>query len=206
MIKKLVDKKPAEKIENFNIIISGYGGQGVLTLAEIIARTGVRAGYQVRQAELHGLAQRGGALRAHIRLGQEIYSPLVRRGGADLIISLDLLETWRSCYWAGVDRTTILTNSTIFWPYSSQLPITEADETKKKIRKFAQKLKVVVADDIVEKLTGQKMAVNIFLLGLALKDGSLPLSFKETWRSIEEKVKGKFLAENRKVFDQALKD
>jgi len=189
-------------MEKLDIIVSGYGGQGVLTLAEIIARSGVKAGYQVSQAELHGLAQRGGALKVQVRIGKGSPSPLIKEGGADLIISLDLLEALRSCHWADPDKTIVVSNSVIFWPYQSKIPVAE---TKQKIKALVKRLDIFEGDKIVEKMTGQKMAVNIFILASALKENLLPFDSQLVWQVIAEKLKGKALTANRRVFKQGLK-
>ena len=85
----------------FNIVISGIGGQGIITLARILAYAAIIEKMDVKTSELHGLSQRGGSVETHIRFGKIIYSPLVRRGGADLIISLDAQESINVCSYAG---------------------------------------------------------------------------------------------------------
>lgn len=79
-----------------DIILAGVGGQGVLSLAAIIARAAVSAGLQVRQSEVHGMAQRGGAVLAHLRISDgPIASDLVPAGSADLILSMEPVESLR---------------------------------------------------------------------------------------------------------------
>ena len=83
-----------------DIILAGVGGQGVLSIAAIIARAAAAEGLAVRQSEVHGMAQRGGAVLAHLRLSSgTIHSDLVPRGGADLIISMEILESLRYAEW-----------------------------------------------------------------------------------------------------------
>jgi indolepyruvate ferredoxin oxidoreductase beta subunit len=83
-----------------DIILAGVGGQGVLSIAAIIAQAAVTVGLSVRQSEVHGMAQRGGAVLAHLRLSdQTISSDLVPQGGADLIISMEPLESLRYAAW-----------------------------------------------------------------------------------------------------------
>lgn len=74
--------------KNFNIIIAGIGGQGVITLTRILANAALLDGYDVKTSELHGLSQRGGSVETHIRFGKKIYSPLIMPGQADLVIDL----------------------------------------------------------------------------------------------------------------------
>jgi indolepyruvate ferredoxin oxidoreductase beta subunit len=83
-----------------DIILAGVGGQGVLSIAAIIAQAAVAEGLSVRQSEVHGMAQRGGAVLAHLRIADgPIASDLVPQGGADLIISMEVLESLRYAAW-----------------------------------------------------------------------------------------------------------
>jgi indolepyruvate ferredoxin oxidoreductase beta subunit len=80
----------------YNIILAGVGGQGVLSLATVIAAAADRAGLKVRQSEVHGMAQRGGSVLAHLRISDRtIHSDLVPRGRADLILAMEPLEALR---------------------------------------------------------------------------------------------------------------
>jgi len=190
--------KKQTKDKTFNTIISGYGGQGVLMIAEIIANAALRRGYDVKEAELHGLAQRGGSLECHVRFGKKVYSPLVMRGNADLIISLETLEALRACYWANKDTDILLNKKTFNTPFS-------AEQLVAKIKKVTKKISIVDADAAVEKLTGDIISANIFMLGLAVKKGLLPLKKEDVWKAIAEKVRPQFLEENKKVFTAAFK-
>jgi indolepyruvate ferredoxin oxidoreductase beta subunit len=81
---------------NKNIIISGVGGQGILTIAAIIDLAAMSNGLQVKQAEVHGMSQRGGAVESHLRISdREIFSDLIPRGKADLILSIEPMESLR---------------------------------------------------------------------------------------------------------------
>jgi len=83
-----------------DIILAGVGGQGVLSVAAIIAQAAVGEGFAVRQSEVHGMAQRGGAVLAHLRISDgTIASDLVPQGGADMIISMEPLESLRYAAW-----------------------------------------------------------------------------------------------------------
>lgn len=190
-----------------NIIVSGYGGQGVLTLSQLITKSALDEGLFVRQSELHGLAQRGGALRSHIRIGKdkdEINSPLVTRGSSNLIISLDLLEGLRSCYWANKSETMMLSNEEIFWPYDKEKP--DKKETKSRISDLVKKLKTYSADKIVEEITGETLSVNVYFFAKALKEGVLPFDKKTASKALKDKLgsKKKLFADNKKVFDKGL--
>jgi indolepyruvate ferredoxin oxidoreductase beta subunit len=80
----------------YDVILAGVGGQGVLSVAAIIATGAMKTGLQVRQSEVHGMAQRGGAVQAHLRLAdREIASDLIPRGGAQMILAMEPLESLR---------------------------------------------------------------------------------------------------------------
>jgi len=84
----------------YDVILAGVGGQGVLSVASIIAHAALSEGLEVRQSEVHGMAQRGGAVLAHLRIADgKIAGDLVPKGGADLIISMEPLESLRYVSW-----------------------------------------------------------------------------------------------------------
>jgi len=91
-----------------DVILAGVGGQGVLSIVAIIARAALDEGLQVRQSEVHGMAQRGGAVLAHLRISdRHIASDLVAQGSADLIISMEPLESLRYAAWLSPQGTVI---------------------------------------------------------------------------------------------------
>lgn len=78
-----------------SFLLTGVGGQGTLLASNVLARTGVRAGFDVKKAEVHGMAQRGGSVSSQIRWGERIYSPLIAQGEVDYLVALEKLETLR---------------------------------------------------------------------------------------------------------------
>ncbi|MBR5454561.1 MAG: 2-oxoacid:acceptor oxidoreductase family protein, partial [Rikenellaceae bacterium] len=79
-----------------DIILAGVGGQGILTIATIIGNAAAAEGINLKQAEVHGMSQRGGDVQSNLRLSTEpIYSDLIRQGAADLIISMEPMEALR---------------------------------------------------------------------------------------------------------------
>ena len=79
-----------------NILFCGIGGQGILTAAEICCLAAMFDGFHVKKSEVHGMAQRGGSVESHVRFGTKVYSPLIGRGEADILLSTD--ETERESY------------------------------------------------------------------------------------------------------------
>ena len=81
--------------DNFNILFVGIGGQGVLKASEITGLAAMFSGYKVKKSEIHGMSQRGGSVESHLRIGGEIYSPLIPRGKVDFLVGFDKNEVWR---------------------------------------------------------------------------------------------------------------
>ena len=82
-------------MKSTNFILAGVGGQGTLLASNVVAHVGVEAGFDVKKAEVHGMAQRGGSVNSHVRWGDKIYSPLIGRGQADYLVVFEKLEALR---------------------------------------------------------------------------------------------------------------
>jgi indolepyruvate ferredoxin oxidoreductase beta subunit len=78
-----------------NILLVGVGGQGVLLASELLCDVALELGFDVKKSEVHGMAQRGGSVSSHVRLGEKVYSPLISRGDADILLSFEQMETLR---------------------------------------------------------------------------------------------------------------
>jgi indolepyruvate ferredoxin oxidoreductase beta subunit len=85
--------------ETVNVFLSGVGGQGTILASNILGQVLLDAGYDVKKAEVHGMAQRGGDVTTHFRFGRKVYSPLIREGEVDYLISFELLEALRYINW-----------------------------------------------------------------------------------------------------------
>src|SRR5512135_3111205 len=97
----------------FNILIAGVGGQGVLLTSKIIAEAALLSGLDVKQSEVHGMAQRGGSVLSQVRFGDRVYSPIVSEGEADLLIGFEPLETARYLHYLKDDGAVIYNTRTI---------------------------------------------------------------------------------------------
>ncbi len=78
-----------------NILIVGVGGQGVVLASNILCEVALRAGYDVKKSEIHGMSQRGGVVSSHVRFGDKVYSPLVANGQADAVLAFEVAEALR---------------------------------------------------------------------------------------------------------------
>ncbi|HEY9187136.1 MAG TPA: indolepyruvate oxidoreductase subunit beta [Bacteroidota bacterium] len=100
-------------MKNINILICGVGGQGILLAGELLGDVALRSGYDVKKSEIHGMAQRGGSVVSHIRFGEKIYSPIIKKGDADFIFSFERMETLRYLNYLKPDGAIIVNNQKI---------------------------------------------------------------------------------------------
>ncbi|MEM5790486.1 MAG: indolepyruvate oxidoreductase subunit beta [Candidatus Aenigmatarchaeota archaeon] len=192
-------------MKEFNVVIVGIGGQGVLTLAFILAEAALKQGYDVKTSELHGLAQRGGAVSSHVRFGKKIYSSLVMECEANLITGLERLETLRACYYSSKENGTAIVFDTF-----SVVPISVSilgekypslGKTEEILKEFSQKVYPLEATEIAKKEIGNGIYSNILLLGYAFGLNLIPLKKKNIEEAIREIIPEKYLNENLKAFN-----
>lgn len=81
-----------------NVLIVGVGGQGVILASNILCEVALRAGFDVKKSEVHGMSQRGGSVTSHVRFGEKVYSPLVPNGKADTLLAFEAAEALRYCH------------------------------------------------------------------------------------------------------------
>jgi indolepyruvate ferredoxin oxidoreductase beta subunit len=99
-----------------NILMVGVGGQGVILASEIVAEVMMRAGFDVKKSEVHGMAQRGGMVNSHIRFGPKVYSPVIKKGEADILFSFEQLETLRFTNYLAEDPVILMAGQKILPP------------------------------------------------------------------------------------------
>lgn len=173
-----------------------------MTLQEIIVRAAYNEGFDVKTSELHGLSQRGGSVESHIRFGKKIFSPLVKQGGADLIISLEAQEALKCRYYGSKQNKTIFLVNTFLSPIFGQNPVT-LPEISKNLKMFSGKAFLVPASDICQKELANPVVSGIYLLGFAVSKGLLSLKRETILAAIKEIVPEKHLELNLKAFDLA---
>ncbi len=186
--------------KNFNIIISGTGGQGLITLLQILAEAALIEGLDVKTSELHGLSQRGGSVETHLRFGKNIYSPLISLGSADLILGLEIVEGLRAFPYAN-SKTVFLVNKYLFpFPGSpSEKEIIKKSETLVE----NSLLHIIPASEICQKELGREVVSGVYLLGYAVFKKLIPLKPISVLKAISKVVPEKYLDLNKKAFEIA---
>ena len=184
---------------NYNIILAGVGGQGGLSVSVIIARAAMKAGFQVKQSEVHGMSQRGGEVLANLRISDgPLYSPTVPKGTADLILAFEPLEALRYIPWLNVERGVVVTASE---PIKNIPNYPDVDALLAEIRRLPR-YKNVDADKIA-KAAGNAHAGNIVLLGAAAELMPIPLHELEVALDEGFAKKGEAVVlANRKAFNE----
>jgi len=180
----------------YDIILAGVGGQGVLSLAAILARAAMIDGLEVRQSEVHGMAQRGGAVLAHLRIAdRQIAGDLIPSGGADLILSMEPLESLRYLsYLKPEGRVVSAAEPVVNIPDYPELATVLAAIS-------ALPRSTLVQAEAIAKEAGSSRAVNMALAGAASL--LVPIALASLERGIEELFGRKdpaAAAANRKAF------
>jgi len=180
-----------------SVVLAGVGGQGILLASEIVAQAAVAAGFDVKTNEVHGMAQRGGSVIAQIRYGKEVFSPLVPKGTAKVLGSLERIECLRYVDYLADDGVAIVSDQKIVPVTASTggTPYPEVDEQT--LSKFFPRLIYLQALDMAAALGNVKTA-NIILLGTLSTYLDLPESAWET--AIKRSVQEKFIPVNLEAF------
>jgi indolepyruvate ferredoxin oxidoreductase beta subunit len=193
--------------KEFSVYMSGVGGQGLVLLSNVIGSACASAGIRAITGEQHGLSQRSGSINVHMRIGEEIRSPLIPIGSADAILALDALEALRYVEYLRPGGIVIM-NSRI------QHPIIETTEhTKDKVAKYmsvndvkarlsevTDKIAVIDALEL-GKRAGNPLTENIVMLGALSTLEAFPVPEKALKDSVAENVPKKAVEVNLKAFD-----
>ncbi len=186
--------------KEFNIILAGVGGQGIITLTRILSEAALIEGLDIKTSELHGLSQRGGSVETHVRFGKEIHSPLVRQAGADLVISLEAQETLNTCYYGSKKQTVFLVNDFIK-PILDAKKTFSSKEISRELKKFSKKVIFVPASKIAKEELGNEVLTGIYLLGYAVFKKLIPLKPSSILEAISGIVPEKYFDLNKKAFN-----
>lgn len=186
---------------NKNIILCGVGGQGTVLASKLIAGAAMEKDIPVMSAETIGMAQKGGSVVSYIRLGKELYTPMIPKKGADIIIGFEPAETVRMLPFLK-DGGSVIVNSCPTKPVTAVLSGSgyEGPEMIEYLKKKVVKLTVVDCNEVAEKL-GSSKVVNMVLLGAALETGEIPVTKKDIQQVMAKRVKPQFLELNEKALE-----
>ncbi len=182
-----------------DFLLVGVGGQGTLLASDVLAAAGLRAGYDVKKSEVHGMAQRGGSVTSHVRLGEWVYSPLIAKGRVDYLLAFEKLEAAR---WADFLRPggTAIVNDQAIAPMavSSGVQPYPTDEALLGIlRRDCHQVHIVPGAEIAREM-GNPRVLNLVMLGYL--STFLPFHEEQWEAAIVGHVPARFLELNRQAF------
>jgi len=183
-----------------NIVFSGIGGQGIVVASDILCEAALFDGLDVAKAEVHGMAQRGGSIVAHVKIGENVLSPLIETGKADIILGFEMLEAARVLPMMKKNGTVIV-NTKYIPPSTSigSLSDFNSDKILRIIKERAHKVFEVDGIGIAKKL-GNTLVVNTILLGALSGIPENPVTKQSIEQAIAGRLKEKYVSLNLKAF------
>lgn len=182
-----------------NILICGVGGQGTVLAAKVIAQAALSKGENVLSAETIGMAQRGGSVVSHVRIGEDVYSPLIAEKQADIVIAFETAEAVRNLPYLKSSGTVVVSR-TVMQPVTASLSgdFFDADEMIRFLKKNARKV-IAVDTESACRAIGNTKVVNMILLGAACGEGIFTKD--ELKAAVRSLVKPDFYAVNEQAID-----
>lgn len=183
-----------------NILFVGVGGQGIILTSKVLSTALVNAGYDVKMSEVHGMAQRGGSVTTQVRYGDKVYSPIIGKGQADIIVSFEKMEAMRMLEYLKKGGIMVVNDHAI-----PSMPILTgaAEYPEGIIEELKSKVKTIVfkAADVAREL-GNPKTQNIVLLGALIK--AIGLENLDWDKAIEQEVKPRFVDINKKALQKGM--
>lgn len=189
-------------VKEFNILITGVGGQGVILMSELLGKAAVKDGLRVRGSEILGMAVRGGSVTSVIRLGDEVYGPLIPMGKCDVLVGMEPSEALRNIAYLSKSSLAIV-NTTVTIPATvsigeSKYPSLE--EILKKLGEAAGKVITLDANQIAQE-AGSSLVTNLVMLGALFGTKKLPLGIETIKETIQIRFPAQTAPANIKAFD-----
>jgi indolepyruvate ferredoxin oxidoreductase beta subunit len=183
--------------KNFNIVITGVGGQGLTTLLDVISRAAFNRGLDVKTSELHGLSQRGGSVSVYIRFGKKVWSPMVPKAQANLVLALEFQEALNGLEFANKNTVFVINN------YQTPTLAESASfkQVEDNIKLATDKIFDMPFSAICAKELDNQVVVGMAMLGFAVEKQALPLSKEEIITAIKETMPEKFWELNLKALE-----
>ncbi|OPJ55162.1 indolepyruvate oxidoreductase subunit beta [Alkalithermobacter paradoxus] len=184
-----------------NVLLVGVGGQGIILASKILTSGLIDAGYDVKMSEVHGMAQRGGSVTTQVRYGEKVYSPIIGKGQADVIVAFEKVEALRWIDYLKPDGKIVINDYEI--PSATVIAGKEKypQGIIEKVKLLCDDVTVIkAADEAVE--LGNIKAQNIVMLGGLIK--ALDLQDADWNKAVKENVKEKFVELNTKAIERGM--
>lgn len=184
-----------------NCLLCGVGGQGTVLASKLIAAAAMNNGLQVKTAETIGMAQRGGCVVSHVRIGDDVYSPLIPLGSADVLIAFEPAEAVRCLPYLKNDGVVIVSQKAVK-PVTASLTgdTYNGDEMLAYLKEHITSLTIVDADTICKEL-GSAKVMNVVLLGAAAQSNALGVTKADLEKAIQDRLPQRFHEINIKALN-----
>jgi len=189
-------------VKEFNILITGVGGQGVILMSELLGKAAIDDGLTVRGSEILGMAVRGGSVTSIIRVGEDVYGPLIPAGKCDIIIGMEPSEALRNAAFLSKSGLVIL-NTVPIVPFTvslGQSGYPSLEQVLEKLNTITSKIIKLDANQIARE-AGSLLAANVVMLGALFGTELLPLKIPTIKAGIEARFPAKVAPVNLKAFD-----
>ena len=187
------------KTKSMNFVLVGVGGQGTILASDLLAELGLKLGYDVKKAEVHGMSQRGGSVISHLRWGQQVFSPIIPRGEADVLVAFEKMEAVRFLDLVKPDGL-VLVNDYAIEPVTvntAGIPYPQDDYLHQQLAQVTNRVHWVKGMEIAETL-GNTRAANVVVLGAL--SGLLDLDAQCWDDALQIRIPPKYLELNRQAF------
>ena len=188
-------------VKEVNTLIVGVGGQGIILISELLGKAAVADGLNVRGSEVLGMAVRGGSVVSTIRIGSEVYGPLIPVGKGDILIGMEPVEALRNIVYLSKSGLAILNTETIV-PFTVSLGESEYPGLEKIIENLKRVTNKVIAIDAthIAEEAGNPLAANVVMLGALFATGQLPIQIETMKEAIQTRFSAKLAPVNLKAF------
>ncbi len=180
-----------------NVFLAGVGGQGILLASEILCEAFLLSGYDVKKSEVHGMAQRGGAVTTHLRYGAKVFSPLIEPGTADLLVAFEKMEALRFAHYLRPEGAIVVNAQEIYPPSVAGGAERYPERIEERLAAVTARLHVVDALAAALRLR-EVRAVNIVMVGAA--SHLLPLPEGTYADAMRARLPGKIVDVNLRAF------
>lgn len=188
-------------MKKYDLIIVGFGGQGIVLASDILGEAAMTAGYDVKKTDTLGMAQRGGSVVSNVRIAEQVWSPLIMQGTADFLIAFEKLEALRWSPYLRPDGV-VITNNQVTPPLSVNLGINRYpsdEEIYQTLRQVTNRTYIVQGSQRVLEL-GDIRTLNMFMLGCI--SHFLPIEIKTWEECIKQQFPAKILEINLTAFNK----
>ncbi|MCK9229210.1 MAG: indolepyruvate oxidoreductase subunit beta [Syntrophales bacterium] len=149
------------------VLFVGVGGQGIIMASDLLSRVMLRAGRDVKKSEVHGMAQRGGCVSSHVRYGGRVYSPLAGKGGVDILVSFETMETLRYLDYLKKGGSAIVNDEELFPPAVNLGDEAYPADVPALLKKTLSAVKILKATDMALQAGDRRMANTVMLGALS---------------------------------------